>query len=88
VVDLLISLKDLVYLRFHSRTAPHDSPVFGLWVRGLPETVIFKSITNDFHITLMKFEVVATIGRLEWTDCYGVFIRPKYKKLLLKLSDY
>ena len=36
----------------------------------------------------MKFEVVATVGWLEWTDCYGVFIRPKDKKLLLKLSNY
>lgn len=88
VVDLLISLKDLVYLRFHGRAAPHDSPVFGLRVRGLPETVIFKRVTNDFHIALMKFEVVATVGWLERTDCYGVFIWPKYKKLLLKLSNY
>ena len=75
-------------MRFHGRAAPHDGPVFGLRVRGLSEAVIFKRVTNNFHITLMKFEVVATVGRLEWTDSYGVFIRPKDKKLLLKLSYY
>jgi hypothetical protein len=34
----------------------------------------------------MKFEVVATVGWLEWTDSYGVFIRPENKEFLLKLS--
>jgi hypothetical protein len=55
-------------------------------VRGLPEAVIFQCVPNNFHIALMKFEVVATIGRLEWTDCYGVFIRPENEEFLLKLS--
>ena len=35
----------------------------------------------------MKFEVVPTVGWLEWTDCYGVFIRPENKEFLLKLSN-
>ena len=81
----MISLETLIYLWLHGRTAPHDSPIFALLLRNFSEAVIFQGVTNNFHITLMKFEVVASIRRLKWPYRNGVLVWTKNQVFLLKL---
>ena len=77
VINLLILLQRLIDVGFQGRAAPHDSPILAFQLGDLSEPVIFQSKPDDLYITLMKFEIISAVWRLEGPQRYWVLVGPE-----------
>jgi hypothetical protein len=71
MVNLLVLSQSLVHLGLQSRARPQDAPIPLLI---LSKTIVFQGIPNDFDVTFVKLEVVASIWRLVRPDTYWILV--------------
>ena len=74
MINFLVACEALVNLRLNVTARPHDSKIL-ISLSALPETVIFKKISDQSYFNLIvQFKIVTPILRLVWSNTYGINI--------------
>lgn len=75
VIDLLVASECLVHLRLDVAARPHDRELL-VSLRGLPESIVFKQVTDQSNVHLIVLlEVIPSVLWLVRPDTYWVDVR-------------
>ena len=78
MVDFLVASQRLIGSFFDRTSLPIKSPIVGLGIPNISESVVFKSVPHDLDVAIVKNEVIAPIWGLVGPNSHRVFIWPEH----------